>query len=186
MTKGELLRLAGEAYTEYLDAIANVPEDRLLERGAIGDGWSVRDVMAHVAADEMWMAGQLEALASGKEPTAESCYGGEPPPPVEFNMSTQEGRNAWQYERLRDKSLHDVRVAMPASHARLLAAIAALDDDVYSGALTIVPLGTVSRLIASAAGEQAYPVWQWLCGVTFHHYGDHARDIRGFAERGQT
>ena len=80
MPKDELLELAREAYREYSDAIEAIPEDRRLELGAVGDGWNVRDVIAHVGADEMWMSGQLEALIASVEPTAESCYGGEPPP----------------------------------------------------------------------------------------------------------
>jgi hypothetical protein len=183
MTKDELLRLARDAHGEYEDAIAAVPDDRMLERGAVGEGWSVRDVMAHVGADEMWMAGQLEALAADTEPTAESCYGGEPPPPADFDLSTQDGRNAWQYARLRDMTLEDVRAMSKAAHARLMAAIQAMSEDVYEGELAIVPLGLVNRLIPSQAGEQAFPVWQWLRGVTFHHYNHHSADIIAFTGR---
>jgi uncharacterized damage-inducible protein DinB len=69
MTVQALLDRVRNAYDEYSAAIADIPAGMLSAPDTIGS-WSVRDVIAHVGADERWMAGQLEALQSSELPTA--------------------------------------------------------------------------------------------------------------------
>ncbi len=139
--------------------------------------WSVRDVIAHVGADELWMAGQIEALRFSTLPTVASCYGIDKPPPADMDWNSQDARNAWQRDRLRDLSLDDVRAMANEAHARLLAAIASLEDEQLAEELTIGELGTVGHIRKPKAGEQAWPLWQWLGGVTYLHYSDHAKAL---------
>ncbi len=68
------------------------------------------------------------------------------------------------------------------AHARLLAAIATLDDAQLADELTIGELGTVGHIRKPRAGEQAWPLWEWLRGVTYHHFADHTTAIRGLAQ----
>jgi hypothetical protein len=176
----EFLDRARTAHADFSAAIAALPEAVLSKPGTIGD-WSVRDVMAHVGADELWMAGQIEALRFGTLPTVASCYGVDKPVPEGINLATQDGRNAWQRERLSALSLDDVRSMASEAHARLLAVISSLEDAQLSDDLAIGELGTVGHIRKPRAGEQAWPLWQWLRGVTYHHYADHATPIRGLA-----
>jgi hypothetical protein len=108
VTTAGLIERVRRAYQDFTGAIASVPKEELTSPGAIGE-WSVRDVIAHVGADELWMAGQLEALRMEILPTAAMSYGIETPVPDGIDLSTQDGRNAWQRERLGDLSLDDVR-----------------------------------------------------------------------------
>jgi hypothetical protein len=139
--------------------------------------------MAHVGADEQWMAGQLEALLAGVPPTALSCYGSEEYANVEIELYTQDQRNAWQYERLRGLSLPEVRDMAAAGHARLMAAIESFSNGQLSEELTIVNLETMGHIRERREGEQGWPLWEWLRGVTYHHYADHASAIRAAAGR---
>jgi len=175
----DLLDRVRSAYEDYAAAIEAVPEDKLTTP-AIGS-WSVRDVMAHVGADEQWMAGQLEALQAGVPPTALFCYGSEEYAHVEVELNTQDQRNAWQCERLRGLSLDEVRDMAAAGHARLMAVIESFSDEQLSEELTIVNLNTTGHIRERREGEQGWPLWEWLRGVTYHHYADHAAAIRAAA-----
>jgi uncharacterized damage-inducible protein DinB len=53
---------------ELLDAIAGVDEDALDRKGVVGD-WSIKNVLAHIAAWEDWVVRALPVrLASGRTP----------------------------------------------------------------------------------------------------------------------
>ena len=176
-TRADLLGRSHDAYRDFSAAVAAIPSGMLTTPGTIGT-WSVRDVIAHVGADEQWMAGQLEALQSNSLPTPKTCYGDDTPPPADMDWNSQDARNAWQRERLRDLSLDEVRSMAAEAHARLLAVIATLDDAQLAEDLTIGENGTVGQIRRPNAGEQAWPLWQWLRGVTYAHYADHADALR--------
>lgn len=182
-TVAELLARVRESYAGFKEAIAALSDGMLTKRGTIGE-WSVRDVIAHVGADELWMAGQIEALHFGRLPTVASCYGIDMPPPAGIDLATQDGRNAWQYERLRDLSLGDVRAMAAEAHDRLLAVIGLLSDAQLAEPLAIGELATVGHIRKPRDGETAWPLWEWLRGVTYHHYADHAEALRALAKRG--
>jgi hypothetical protein len=180
-THAGLLDRVRDAYEDYSAAIEAVPEDNLTTP-SIGS-WSVRDVMAHVGADEQWMAGQLEALQAGVAPTALSCYGSEEYAKVDVELNTQDQRNAWQYERLRGLSLDEVRDMAAAGHVRLMAAIESFSDEQLAETLTIAQLSTTGHIRPAIGDETGWPLWEWLRGVTYHHYAEHATAIRAAAGR---
>jgi len=176
LTSAALLQRIAEAYARYLASI-DAFEGDLAAPDAVGD-WSVRDVIAHVGADERWMAAQLEALRAGVAPTVEACYGEELGEPGEFDLSTQDGRNAWQHARLRGIPLDEVLEMRELAHERLLAVARACSDADLAQILTIAPLGSQGHIRRPESGEQGWPLWQWLRGVTYGHYDDHAAAIR--------
>jgi hypothetical protein len=129
------------------------------------------------------MAGQLEALQAETPPTVDSCYGIDVPVHEGTNLATQDGRNAWQRERLRNLSLDDVRAMAAEAHARLLAVIGSFTDEQLAQPLTIAELGTVGNIRKPKEGETAWPLWEWLRGVTYHHYADHTNALRALSDR---
>jgi hypothetical protein len=179
-TTKDLLRLVDDSYAALTSAVAAIPDDALTAPGTLGE-WSARDVIAHIGGDERWMAGQIEALRVGEQPTALSCYGSDEPLPEGADLITQDGRNAWQHERLKCLSLDEVRAMAAEAHARLRAVIGSLADAELAGELTIANLGTQGWIRRRQEGEQGWPLWQWLRGVTYHHYADHAEALRALA-----
>jgi hypothetical protein len=175
-TISSLLERINAAHDEFFATISAIPDERLLARSTIGS-WSARDVMAHVAGDERWMAGQLEALRAGEEPTSQSCYGDDLEPPADMDWS-QDGRNAWQRERFGGLSLDEVRSMAAESHERLLAAIRSFSDDELWDKLAIANLGTTAHIRPAKDGEQAWPLIEWIGGVTHKHYAEHLNDVR--------
>jgi hypothetical protein len=172
----ELLDRIRVAYDDYSNLIGTFSESALTKEATVGT-WSVRDVIAHIGGDERWMAGQLEALRTGEQPTAESCYGADLSAPADMDWS-QDGRNAWQRQRLAGLSLDDVRTMASEGHARLLAVISTFGDEQLGDRLAIGELTTVGWIRPPTEGEAAYPLWEWVRGVTYHHYADHANAIR--------
>jgi hypothetical protein len=175
-TISALLDRIDRAHDEYESAIAAISDDCLLAPNTIGT-WSVRDVMAHVGGDQRWMAGQLEALRAGEEPTSQSCYGDDLPQP-EGDWSSQDARNAWQRERFAALSLAEVRSMAAEAHERLIAAIKSFTDGQLSDKLAIANLGTTAHIRPAKNGEQGWPLVEWIGGVTYRHYAEHLEDIR--------
>lgn len=62
MTRDDFLTELGAARREWEAALAGVPQDRMLEP-ALHGGWSVKDVIGHVAWSEQEMLGMIRQRA---------------------------------------------------------------------------------------------------------------------------
>jgi uncharacterized protein (TIGR03083 family) len=165
----ERFRSAAEA----LDAaIAPLSDEQLLSPPA-GGGWSKRDILAHIAADQRWWAGQLRAAIDGRPPSPEECFAVPAAPPATYDMATQDGRNAWQHDHHADQPLAVIRELLATSRARLVELANELPDDEYAKPYAIVDSGYTGQVRPARDGEQAFPLWQWFRGNTWHHYEDH-------------
>ena len=71
LTREEALDVFDAARREHQAFLASIPRERMTEPGATGP-WSVKDVIAHVAAWRSRTLARLEAAAAGQP---------EPPPP---------------------------------------------------------------------------------------------------------
>lgn len=67
MKVSEILEELDENRERLLIAIEQLPDEALLERGAMGD-WSVADILAHIAAWESEMVTGLMRIKQGKKP----------------------------------------------------------------------------------------------------------------------
>jgi len=168
------------AYTAFDEALGKLTDAQMLAPGPEG-AWSARDVLAHVAADHRWFAGQMVAALEDREPTAAECFGDVSPPGPEHDLTTQDGRNRLQWEQNRHLSLGEVRGGHREYRAKLEAAIERLPEDQMEKPYAIEMLGFVGRVRRAREGEQGYPLWQWLRGNTWHHYEDHLKDIEAAA-----
>jgi Protein of unknown function (DUF1706) len=113
----ELRRAAWDAL------ISQFSEERLLQPGADGD-WSVKDVIAHIAAYEDWTAQQLGASLRGEAPDEQEMA----------EMASQgwhdvDTRNRLTYEQRKDWPLDKVRSESEQAFNRLLQAVEALPDE---------------------------------------------------------
>ena len=78
-SKGELLERMRAGREEWDTLIAPIP-DRARTEPALAGGWSVKDLIAHVAAYENWTAAQIRAANEGRAPTDRELYGVEEMP----------------------------------------------------------------------------------------------------------
>jgi hypothetical protein len=167
-SKSELLERMREGREVWNSLIAGVP-DSVITEPALPGGWSVKDLMAHIAAYENWTAAQIRAASEGREPTNLELYGVEDVP---------EDPDGWDLDRL-NATIYDRYVATPIADVRRFAerAFAAL-----VAAVEAVPDQDICAPDAQAwtGGET---LLQLVPGQSFAHYEHHLDDLRLIAEQ---
>ena len=159
--KSELLERM-RAGREVWDAlIAQIPDSARTEP-ALAGGWSVKDLIAHVAAFENWTAAQIRAANEGRAPTDRELYG------VEEVTLDPEGweldrENAAIYARYKETPLAEVKTFSSQAFADLVAAVEAVSDEdvARTGAQPWTGDTTLLELIPG----QCYAHYDQLAGV---------------------
>ncbi len=76
VTTLEKLRSARAAFDESLVAVGVARMTQPID----DSGWSVKDIVAHIAAYERWLVAQLRGALRGETPTTRELYGTDTPP----------------------------------------------------------------------------------------------------------
>ena len=120
-SKPELLERMRAGREEWDALIAQIPETTLTAPVLAG-GWSVKDLIAHVAAYEKWTAAQIRAATEDRAPTNMELYGVEEmaPDPEGWDIDRQ---NAAIYAQYKDMPLTEVVAFSGAAFGDLVAAI---------------------------------------------------------------
>lgn len=141
------------------DLISQFSKDHLVEPGAIGD-WSVKDVIAHVAAYEDWTAEQMEATRQGEVVSQE-----------DFEAMGAEGwydvdnRNGWLYAQMKDVPLEQVLAQSEQAFNRLLQAVDSTSDE----DLQVPQWWTNGRALIDT-----------IPGQTYEHYDQHMDALKSW------
>ena len=155
--KQELLNTIRIERARWDALIQQIPAALMAEPGIEGDNgeWTVKDLIAHVAQYEDWMAQLLNARG--------------PNIPHEVDTMTQEERNAWIYRQHKDRPVDEVLSQARQAHAHLIAAIETLPAD---------------EITATDKFEwtRARPVHQLIPHETYLHYKDHMLSLVRFIE----
>jgi uncharacterized protein (TIGR03083 family) len=130
-TRNACLESMSASWRELSAVLAMIPVERLAEPNALGD-WSVRDLLAHFAGYERYVAAEVFASLDGRGATTRERYGREDEP-TEADDATQDAGNAWVVEFARTRPLDDVLTEFRWAHHRLVEAVEAcppeeLDD----------------------------------------------------------
>ena len=165
-SKSELLERMRAGREEWDALVAQIPDSARTEP-ALAGGWSVKDLIAHVAAFENWTAAQIRAANEGRAPTDKELYG------VEEVTVDPEGwdldrENAAIYARYKETPLAEVLTFASQAFADLVAAVEAVSDDdiARSGAQTWTDDTTLLEIIP---------------GQSYAHYEQHADDLRSIS-----
>ena len=165
-SKHELLERMREGREVWDGLIAQVPESAITEP-ALPGGWSVKDLMAHVAAYENWTAAQIRAASEGREPTNLELYGME---------DVSEDPEGWDLDRL-NATIYDRYVATPIIDVRRLAERAFAE--------LVAAVQAVSDQDIAAPDAQAWTggetLLQLVPGQSYAHYEHHLDDLRSIA-----
>ncbi len=121
-TKAELLAGLGASRAELESIVTQVPSERMTEPGACGT-WSIKDVLAHLAVGNDWLALQLERRARGEVPGPEELQRVE-----ELGLADNQTRNTYYAQQHKDLDLAYVQDWDRRANERLLAALAALPE----------------------------------------------------------
>lgn len=150
MNKQELIAKVEEAQSKWQSLLSEVGEARMEEPGVAGD-WSVKDIIAHIAAWEGRVLARMESEATGT--------------PLEMTSWEMDKMNEEFYSRARDRSLKDVLADSRTSHERFMAFIQSLsEEDLFEG--------------GRFKWTQGNPFYHWVEGNTYEHYDEHAASIR--------
>jgi hypothetical protein len=134
--------------------VAQVGEAHLTDPGVEGD-WSVKDVIAHIAAYEEWTADQLRAVARGER----EAYISDAIPAAARGLDV-DARNAIIFEATRTQSLAKGLAQARATFDGLVAAIEALPEDALS---------EPNR----SGWTKEQPLLEPVAGNTYEHYHEH-------------
>jgi hypothetical protein len=166
--KAELLQRLQEKRLDFDNLIATVPAITAEEPNLPND-WSVKDLLAHVAAYERWMAGNIQAVNEGRLPTDAELYdegqvldSGDP-----YDLETL---NASIYEHFHGKSWPEIRAFAGDAYARLIEAISNAPDADFDRE-GLHPWLDDGSLLSR------------LPELTYGHYADHDADLRTVAGR---
>jgi len=152
------LRSENEAWEALL---ADIGEERMEQPGVAG-AWSIKDVVAHLAAWRRRTVGRLEAVARGDS---------EPKPPWPADLREDDEINAWFHARDRDRPVRDVLADSRRVFEELVSAVSKLPDD--------------------ALDDPARLPWMEgapLTGATLfgHFHDEHEADMRNWLVRQQS
>ena len=160
MTKAGILNLLAVKRAELDDAWKSIPPARLTLPGAAGL-WSVKDIIAHIAYHEHWMADRLDEVRRGVVYTLSEVDNMDP------NL-----RNFVEYQEFRDKPLEQVRAESHSAYQDLLAALRAYETD--------AALFARRRFRGS---PEPVTLHDLLRSKVIDHYGEHLPSLRRMAAR---
>jgi hypothetical protein len=151
---------------EWDALLAQMPESVRTEP-ALAGGWSVKDLIAHVAAYENWTAAHIRAANEGRAPTDRELYGVDemPDDPEGWDLDRQ---NVAIYVRYKEMPLAEVMTFSHQAFADLVAAVEGVSDEDFTrtGAQT----WTGDRTLLEVVPEQCYA-----------HYAQHAGELRSIS-----
>jgi hypothetical protein len=158
MRRADLLAELDGENQRWERLLADIGADRMEEPGVAG-AWSIKDIVAHLAAWRRRTVGRIEAVANGQPEPAHAW-------PAE--LLEDDEINAWFHARDRDKSVRDVLAESRGVFQQLVAAVAKLPEDALSDP-------------ARFPWMEGAP----LSGAAFfgHFHDEHEADMRAFLSR---
>jgi hypothetical protein len=154
ITKEQLLDGMRTTAREFVEAARSVPADQWSE-GRYEEGWSAKDILAHVASIE-WTYPKLLDVASGAIPL----------PKKDASKGIPGDYNQRHVEKRRDTSIEELIGEFERNREATIRAVQGADDEL---------LATHVRSAGGIEGR-AVEVFNYL---TVTHTRDHLRDIKG-------
>ncbi len=165
-SKTELLERMRAGREEWDALIAQIP-DSVRTEPALAGGWSVKDLIAHVAAYEKWTAAQIRAATERRAPTNMELYGVEEmtPDPEGWDLDRQ---NAAIHAQYKDMPLAGVMAFSGEAFRDLVAAVQRVPEDEFT-----------------RAGAQEWTGDATLLGIVpgqcYAHYDQHREELESIS-----
>lgn len=183
LSKQQVLDGMWEGYAAWLAALDGVPDERMTELNTLSE-WSIKDVIAHIASGHRWLAGQLEADARGELPTALACLGQEQSPPPQIDMTDNQQRNDWYYDRYREWPLDAVQREADFAFDWATRVIEELRESTFSASYTIAAYANMGHVRPVTDDDDfRFPLWSLIHNATWEHYPAHIRDLETWLEQ---
>ncbi len=157
LTRSDLDRLAVESWDKLRAEVDRFSDAEMEQAGVVGD-WSLKDLLGHIAFWAAFMAGNLRAIAAGREDELRS-------PGAETTVDEWNDRE-WRLRR--DLPLAAIRAEWLASF------------ESARKALTGVPEAKLHDKIQDRSPAE------WFAGDMFGHFEEHLRQIRAWRREMET
>ena len=154
------------SFAEVMAVLSKIPRERLIEVG-VTDDWSVRDLLAHEAGYERYVAAAIFGDLTGKPPTNRDFYGRDDAP-TEADDANDDTTNAWVVAHARTLPVEAVLAEHRWAHDRLVAAVEACAEADFEN----------PKRFPSMKGKTFLAV---LPGQCWGHHRDHLRQLETFA-----
>ena len=164
--KGSCLAEMRSSFAEATEVLARIPTHRLTEVGATEE-WSVRDVLAHEAGYERYVAAVLFGDLTGRKPSNRDLYARDDAPTPEVDAS-EDATNAWYVDRARSMSVDEVVAEFRWAHERLVEGVVAGTEDDFED----------PRAFPSLEGRSLLSV---LPGQCWGHHREHLPHLEAVA-----
>jgi hypothetical protein len=159
--KANLLYQMQNGYANFITALSGLDEATLLIPGVVGV-WSIKDILAHIAAHQQRMLRWLEQCAHGETPDLPAPYGMQDEPLAALNELL--------YLTYRDWSLAEVQRELELQAAACQRFVAqAAEDLLFDPQRASLPDGE--------------PLQAAVAANTYEHYAEHLVDIHKWLNR---
>lgn len=163
LSKAETIQAIQTTRQQLEAEINSLTPAQLITPGSVTELWSGKDLLAHIASWEQVFLNRLQIIQQG-QPAPSIMLPGE-----SFAQAIQR-HNDTSYLDYKDYGLLELQGLFAESHEQLLIAVADLREEDLTDASELNQLLGV-------------PVWGLLRGVSYHHYGFHADDLRKYLAR---
>jgi hypothetical protein len=141
-------------YAALEEILAPLDKTQMTTRGVI-DGWSIKDILAHIASWHHRLLTWLDAAIRNVEPAISG------PDSVE----EMDALNAQFYQENKSRPLDEVLTDFRTTHQQIMDIIQAMREE---------DLISPQRF----AWTQGSPLWQLVAGDTYEHYQEHRKQIQ--------
>ncbi len=152
--KAKLLDQMSTSYAALEEILAPLDKTQYSTEGVI-PGWSIKDILAHIAAWHHRLLAWLHAAVRHEEPTISG------PDSVE----EMDALNAQFYQENKSRPLDEVLVDFRITHQQIMDIVQPMPED---------DLMSPHRF----AWSQGKPLWHLIAGDTFEHYEEHLAQIQ--------
>ena len=152
---------------EVMAVLGTIPQERLTDVGVTGE-WSVRDMLAHEAGYERYVAAAIFGDFTGQPPTNRDFYGRDDAP-TEADDANDDTTNAWVVAYARTQPVDEVLTEFRWAHDHLVEAVEGCEE---------ADLEDPSRF-PSLKGKTLLAILPNQC---WGHHREHLPQLKAFAE----
>jgi hypothetical protein len=159
--KTGVLKEMSTSYNALEEILASLDKTQYVTEGVI-PGWSIKDMLAHIASWHHRLLRWLDAAVRNQEPTISGPD----------NIEEMDALNAQFYQENKARPLDEVLADFRTSYQRIMEIVQTMPED---------DLISPHRF----AWSQGQPLWQAIAGDTYEHYQEHIAQIQAWLVKSQ-
>src|SRR6266480_394187 len=161
VNKTSILDEMSTSYAALEEILASLDKTQYSTEGVI-PGWSIKDMLAHIASWHHRLLAWLDAAVRNQEPTISGPD----------NVEEMNALNAQFYQENKSRPLDEVLADFLTTHQQIMDIVQAMPEE---------DLMSPHRF----AWSQGKPLWHLIAGDTFEHYEEHLAQIQEWLVQSQ-